>query len=89
MCPLDLATSKGGTKLNMSNFFRRLAQTSFFFGFARGIDLLGSLSQPMPYRRGEDSADADARAIASDWTNVGADMGEAVNQMAREHQPVS
>ena len=50
---------------------------SFVGGFASLVDLSGSLSAPdLP----SDGAEADARAIASDWAAVGRDLGAAMGQ---------
>ncbi len=53
------------------------AQPSFASGMARVFDLFGTFDA---YNLSESGAEADARAIASDWLIVGQDIAEAMEQ---------
>jgi hypothetical protein len=68
----------------MSEVFRALARSPFVSGIARSLDLLGSRNQPSLYRD-VPPAQADARAIASDWDAVGYDVAVASKRLAEEH----
>lgn len=61
----------------MSEMLHRVTRSSFFLGFARAVDLLGTFNQPMAYRREENAAVADAQAMANDWASVGQDLAAA------------
>ncbi len=53
------------------------AQPSFASGTARVFDLWGQFDA---YNESENSAEADAKAIASDWAIVGQDIIDAMQQ---------
>jgi hypothetical protein len=53
------------------------AQPSFASGVARTLDLFGEFDQ---YNMSATPAEADAKAIASDWFVVGQDLAEAIEQ---------
>jgi len=57
------------------------AQPSFASGAARLLDLWGRFDD---YNRSESAAEADARAIASDWAVVGQDIYYAIEQCDSE-----
>ena len=59
-----------------SDFIRR--RRSFLTGFASIFDFAGNL------RRRKFGPDADARALASDWQAVGADLWAAIGQFEKE-----
>jgi len=54
------------------------AKPSFWSGFARGVDLLGSFDR---YNTSESDAQSDAEAIANDWQAVGDDLWAAYEQV--------
>jgi hypothetical protein len=53
------------------------AQPSLASGVARVFDLWGQFDE---YNRSETTAEADAKAIASDWLLVGQDIQEAIDE---------
>ena len=53
------------------------ARPSFGSGFARAVDLGGTFDA---YNTSASDAEADERAIASDWIIVGKNLGEALEQ---------
>jgi hypothetical protein len=64
--------------------FKVSAQTDFLFarpsfgsGVARALDLSGQFDA---YNISTSEAEADQRAIASDWLAIGKDLGEALEQ---------
>lgn len=57
------------------------AQPSFGSGMARNLDLWGSFDD---YNRSETGAEADAKAIASDWLVVGQDLSDVLEQHESE-----
>ncbi len=57
------------------------AQPSFASGVARTLDLWGQFDG---YNRSETPAEADARAIASDWLAAGQDIFDAMEQQESE-----
>lgn len=57
------------------------AQPSFSSGVARNLDLWGQFDD---YNRSETSAEADAKAIASDWLVIGQDIYDAIEQFESE-----
>jgi hypothetical protein len=56
------------------------ARASFWEGFSRVLDIGGTLTE---YNRSRDGAEADRRAIQSDWAAVGRDMGIAIDTVAQ------
>ncbi len=54
------------------------ARPSFASGFARALDLYGNFDV---YNSSETEAEADERAIASDWLVVGNDLAMAIEQV--------
>jgi hypothetical protein len=54
------------------------AMPSFWSGFARGIDLFGVFDS---YNDSESDAEADRRALASDWEVVWQDLANALGQV--------
>ncbi len=54
---------------------------SLFRGFARTLDIYGSLDS---YNWSGSPAEADARAMAIDWVIVGNEIAAAMNQFARQ-----
>jgi hypothetical protein len=54
-----------------------IAQPSFASGVARIFDLWGEFDE---YNRSETTAEADAKAIASDWLMVGQDLQDAMDE---------
>ena len=66
----------------MSEQFGLLYATpSFLEGLARAIDIGDTLTE---YNTSENGAEADARALASDWKAVGNDMRPAIAQYRKE-----
>jgi hypothetical protein len=61
--------------------FKLYANPSFGEGVARLIDFSGSLNE---YNFSESPAQADFRAIQSDWESVGLDIIEAIEQFDEE-----
>jgi hypothetical protein len=59
------------------------AQPSFASGAARLLDLWGQFDD---YNGSETPAEADAKAIASDWLVVGQDIVDAIDQTESEMQ---
>lgn len=57
------------------------AQPSLGSGAARVFDLFGQFDE---YNRSDYPAEADAKALASDWILVGQDMCEAIEQYESE-----
>jgi hypothetical protein len=57
------------------------AEPSFMSGAGRIIDLWGQFDD---YNRSDTPAEADAKAIASDWLVVGQDIQDAVEQNQSE-----
>lgn len=57
------------------------AQPSFASGAARVLDLWGVFDD---YNRSETPADADARALASDWLVAGQDLMDAMAEYESE-----
>ena len=55
------------------------ARPSFIRGVARLFDFGGTLNI-YHYQQDEDPAEADARAIASDWEAVGKDIADAIEK---------
>ena len=60
------------------------ATPTFVSGFARNIDLFGVYDQ---YHQSATPQEADARAIASDWAMVGADLGAAIARFPPPTEP--
>ena len=58
------------------------AQPSYASGVARVLDLWGQFDA---YNESENPAEADAKAIASDWLIVGQDIHDAMLQFGSEH----
>ena len=58
------------------------ARPSFGSGVARTLDLWGTFDE---YNHSETPAEADATAIASDWSIVGQDLYDAIDQYKIEH----
>jgi len=58
------------------------AKPSFWEGFARLIDVSGSLNE---YNYSESAEQADFRALLSDWENVGLDILSAMKQFEKEN----
>ncbi len=56
-----------------------IAQPSFGSGAARVFDLWGQFDD---YNRSDTPADADAKAIAADWSLVGQDILDSINLWA-------
>ncbi|MGA3131227.1 MAG: hypothetical protein ABSD59_10530 [Terracidiphilus sp.] len=67
-----------GNKIKSDFLF---AQPSFASGAARVFDLFGQFDE---YNRSETPAEADAKAIASDWMIVGQDIADAIEQHESE-----
>ena len=59
------------------------AQPSFASGAARIFDLWGKFDD---YNSSETTAEADAKAIASDWLVVGQDLSNAIEQGEFAHE---
>ena len=57
------------------------AQPSLSSGAARVFDLFGQFDE---YNRSDSPAEADAKALASDWILVGQDFCEAIEQYESE-----
>lgn len=57
------------------------AQPSLSSGAARVFDLFGQFDE---YNRSDSPAEADAKALASDWILVGQDICEAIEQYESE-----
>jgi hypothetical protein len=57
------------------------AEPSFMSGAGRIVDLWGQFDD---YNRSDTPAEADAKAIASDWLVVGQDIQDAVEQNQSE-----
>ena len=57
------------------------AQPSLASGAARAFDLWGQFDE---YNRSETPAEADAKAIASDWLVIGQDLYDAIEQNESE-----
>jgi len=57
------------------------AQTSLASGAERAFDLWGQFDE---YNRSETPAEADAKAIASDWLVIGQDLYDAIEQNESE-----
>ncbi len=67
----------------MSEQFGLLYATpSFLEGVARSIDIGDTLTE---YNGSESGAEADARALRSDWQAVGDDLRQAIAQFRREN----
>jgi hypothetical protein len=70
----------------MGNVLRKIARSPFVAGMARGLDLMGTRREPMPYSRDENPWDADRWAMWSDWYTVGCDIASATQEFEeREH----
>lgn len=67
----------------MIKSFRLFAQPSVISGAARLVDLGGVFDK---YNRSETEVQADSRALASDWSAVGANLREALERMSRQLQ---
>lgn len=61
--------------------FRLFAQPSPLSGAARLVDLGGVFDK---YNTSQTEAEADSRALASDWFAVGNDLCEAMEQMSSQ-----
>ena len=61
--------------INDSLTFRLFARPSFYEGISRILDFANSLQS---YNYDKNGAEADAKALASDWQMVGRDMKAAV-----------
>jgi len=64
-------------KLIRSRTFRLFNRPTFFSGIARLVDFGGVLNE---YNTSPSAAEADARAIAADWQQVGRDLAQAMGQ---------
>ncbi|TFH06572.1 MAG: hypothetical protein E4H08_10805 [Candidatus Atribacteria bacterium] len=58
------------------------ARPSLIEGAARLVDFSGTLST---YNQSESPQEADYKALWADWCQVGAELGEEMNQYARTH----
>lgn len=67
----------------MIKTFRLFAQPSFMSGAARLVDLGGVFDK---YNQSQTEAEADSRALASDWLSVGNNLRDALQKMSRELQ---
>ena len=65
----------------MNKVFRLYAQPSALSGAARLVDLGGIFDR---YNHSQTEAEADSRALASDWTAVANDLREAMKQMSSQ-----
>ncbi len=63
------------------DFFRLYPMPSFIDGFARAIDLGGTLNR---YNSSSSDAEADMKAIKSDWDNILFDLKNAYEMEKRE-----
>lgn len=63
--------------------YKLYADSSFWEGMARLFDFQGALSQ---YNVSASGAEADNKALHSDWMKVGDDLRTAVRQFEEEHQ---
>lgn len=63
------------------DFFRLYPLPSFVEGFARAIDLGGTMNR---YNNSSSDAEADMKAITSDWENVVFDLRKAYEMEKRE-----
>lgn len=59
------------------NIFSLTATPSFFDGFVRVLDLTGSLNI---YNTSPTEAEADIKALRSDWEAIGNDLGAAIEK---------
>jgi len=59
------------------------ADPSFFSGAARALDLYGTFDE---YNVSRSPAEADARAIASDWIVTGDDLQHAMDECQSEEE---
>ena len=60
---------------------RLFARPSFWEGYARGIDLGGTLTE---YNKDETGEDADEKAISADWLSVGDSFSFAIRSIPKE-----
>jgi hypothetical protein len=61
------------------------AQPCGLFGVSRLFDFGASFDE---YNTSESGAEADAKAIASDWIVVGEDIAKSINSFSDEHSEV-
>ena len=62
--------------------FKLYARPSFFEGMARMWDPAGILNQ---YNRSASPKEADRKAIAQDWANVGKDIRSAISDVKKKN----
>jgi len=67
----------------MIKTFCLFAQPSFLSGTARLVDLGGVFDK---YNRSQTEEQADARALASDWSSIGYDLRITMERMRHELQ---
>lgn len=61
---------------------RLFARPSFLEGYARAIDLGGTLTE---YNRNQTGEEADEKAISTDWLAVGDSISSAMQSVSKEH----
>ncbi len=69
-----------------SNTYELFAESSFWEGFARVLDLGGNLSM---FNESNSPDEADCRAIKSDWQIIGKDLAGAIESEAPKKSSVT